>query len=71
MCVRLVTARNSAVVRFVRGVDVRVLLAVRTVGEPPVTPGVLALEWLLSWNIMHYYISNLRRHSIRVFIEIQ
>ena len=48
--VRLVAAADLAVVRLVRRVHVRVLLAVRTVGEAPVAAVELALERLLACN---------------------
>lgn len=48
MRVALVAATDPAVVRLVRGVHVRVLLAVRAVGEPPVAAFELALERLLA-----------------------
>jgi hypothetical protein len=47
--VRLITAGDPAVVGLVAGVHVGMLLAIRTVGEPPVTARVLALERLLPW----------------------
>lgn len=46
--VALVAAADLAVVRLVRGVHVRVLLAVRAVGEPPVAALELAFERLLA-----------------------
>ena len=53
MRVRLVAALDLAVVRFIRGVDVRVLLAVRAVGEAAVAALVLALERFLPWNMQN------------------
>lgn len=46
--VALVAAANAAVVRFVGRMDVRVLFAVRRVGETSVTAVELALERFLA-----------------------
>lgn len=48
--VGLVATRYPTVVGLVGGVDVRVFLSVRRVGESPVTAFVLALEGFFSWN---------------------
>ena len=48
MSVRLVASSDFAVVRFVRRVDVTVLLAVARVGEATVTAIKLTFEWLLT-----------------------
>ena len=46
--VGLVAASHPAGVRFVRGVDMHVLLPVARVGEPSITALNLALEWFLA-----------------------
>ena len=48
MGVGLVAAAHLAHIRFIRCVDMRVLLAVTGVGEAPVAAAKLALEGLLS-----------------------
>ena len=48
MRVGLVASADFAVVRFVRRVDVGVLLPVRRVGEPPIAAVKLAFEGLLA-----------------------
>lgn len=48
MRVRLITAIDAAVVGLVRGVHMRVLLAVRGVGKAAIAALVLALEGLLA-----------------------
>lgn len=48
--VRFVAACHATVVRFVGGVYVGVLLAVRGVGEPSITAFVFAFKWFLAWN---------------------
>jgi len=53
MRVGLVAASDPAVVRFVAGVDVRMLLAVRTVGEATIATFELAAERLFTCNIRH------------------
>ena len=47
--VGLVAAPHLAVVRLVRGVDVRMLLSVARVGKASITSVKLALEWFLTW----------------------
>ena len=48
--VGLVTTPHSAVVRFVRGVDMHVLLAIAGVGESSVATLHLTFKRLFSWN---------------------
>ena len=48
MGVGLVTAPDLAVVRLVAGVDVRVLLSITGVGEPPVAAIKFTFEWFLT-----------------------
>ena len=49
MCIRLVTAQVLAVVRFIAGVDVRVLLPVGAVREATITSRILTSERLLAY----------------------
>lgn len=49
VCVGLVAASHFAVVRFVAGVHVRVLLPVAAVGEASITAIKLAFEWLFAY----------------------
>ena len=48
MGVGLVAASHLAVVGFVTGVDVRVLLSITGVGKPAVAPVKLTFEWFLT-----------------------
>lgn len=49
MRVGLFTAVYSTIVGLVRRVNVAVLLAIATVGEPPVAAVVFAFEGFLAW----------------------
>lgn len=67
MGVALVAAAHLAHVRLVLGVDMRVLLAVRAVGESPLASRVLALEGLLTcvgrWEKVSQSVSQAVRQS--------
>ena len=57
--VGLVASPHLAVVRLVRGMDVRVLLSVARVGKASITSVKLALERFLTWkkgNILEIYL---------------
>lgn len=72
--VGLVAPRHPAVVGLVGGVDVRVLLPVRGVGEAPVAALVLALERFLAWKeegtVSHLPCSQLFRIGVFIFYEL-
>lgn len=48
MCVALATAWHSTEVRFIRGVDMGVLLTIARVGETTITARKFTHEWLFS-----------------------
>lgn len=52
MCVALIAASDFAVVRLITGVNMRVLLPVRTVGEPAIAALEFALEWFFAYTTM-------------------
>lgn len=50
MSVGFVTAGNTTIVRFIRGVNVRMLLAIAGIREASITTFVFTFKWFFTWN---------------------